>query len=124
MPAVVYRSGTMTSQAIFDVVKAADVKKYVMTAACFVAGDSLVTGHAYSMLGAVKLSNGQQLMKMRNPWGKERYKGPYGDKDSRWTAALKREAGWTDANDGVFFIPMTNFKRSFTVFTTLLYQDW
>jgi len=27
---------------------------------------------------------------MRNPWGKEKYEGPWNDKDERWTAEFKK----------------------------------
>ena len=61
---------------------------------------------------------------MRNPWGNEKYAGAYSDNDSRWTSSLKAEAGMTEANDGVFFIPVPNFKRAFRSYTVLMYQDW
>jgi len=64
-----------------------------MAAACMHAHASLVTGHAYAMLGTVKLSNGVQLVQLRNPWGREQYAGPYSDDSSDWTPALRAEAG-------------------------------
>jgi hypothetical protein len=30
--------------------------------------------------------------------------GAYSDKDPSWTPALKRELGWTDADDGTFWM--------------------
>ena len=95
-----------------------------MSASCYNAHASLVTGHAYSMLGAVKLSNGVQLVKVRNPWGREKYSGPYSDDSSDWTDALKAEAGMVKADDGIFFIPLADFKKAFTDYSVLMYQDW
>jgi len=44
-----------------------------MTAACVNGYASLVTGHAYSLLGVLELKIKDQvvakLLKMRNPWG-------------------------------------------------------
>lgn len=42
--------------------------------------------HAYTMLDTLTLSNGQRLIKMRNPWGSETYNGPWGDDSAKWTA--------------------------------------
>lgn len=94
MPAVGYQTSQQDDDTLFNTVNSADSKKWVMTAACMYQYDSLVTGHAYSMLGAVQLSNGQKLLKMRNPWGTEKYAGAYSDDDSRWTSSLKAEVGF------------------------------
>jgi hypothetical protein len=41
--------------------------------------------HAYTVLGTVKLSNGEKLVKMRNPWGVEKWKGAWSDHSYKWT---------------------------------------
>lgn len=56
-----------------------------MTANCMNEHASLITRHAYTILGAVKLSTGDTLLKMRNPWGAEKYSGDWSDQDPRWT---------------------------------------
>lgn len=65
-----------------------------MTAACMHEHLGLVRAHAYTILGVQELTTGgkveHQLVKMRNPWGKERYDGPFSDKDSRWTEDFKK----------------------------------
>lgn len=94
-----------------------------MTAACHYKYDGLVTGHAYSMLGAVAV-DGTLLLHMRNPWGKEKYVGPYSDNDSRWTTSAKSQANYKNGDDGSFYIPVANFKRAFASYTVLMYQDW
>ena len=106
MPVVDYDSQDQSADEFYNIVTQADNKKWVMSASCYNAHASLVTGHAYSMLGAVKLSNGVQLVKLRNPWGREVYSGPYSDDSSDWTDALKAEAGMVAADDGTFFIPL------------------
>lgn len=46
-----------------------------MSAACDVAFGTLVTQHAYTLLGAVELKKDgklfEKLLKIRNPWAKE-----------------------------------------------------
>lgn len=123
MPAVGYRTSEQTDSEIWNIVNGADQKKWVMTAACHYQYDSLVTGHAYTMLGSVTV-DGTKLLKMRNPWGKEKYAGAWSDNDSRWTSSAKQQAGFTKANDGTFFMPVANFKRAFASYTVLMYQDW
>ena len=70
---------------------------------------------AYTQLSTVELSNGQRLVKVRNPTGSELYTGPYSDSSSKWTDTLKEEAGFTQANDGIFFVPIEVYKSEFGV---------
>ena len=65
--------------------------------------------HAYTVIGAKVLSNGVKLVQVRNPWGTETYKGPWADSDSKWTDALREEAGRLSADDGVWHIPIKDF---------------
>ena len=95
-----------------------------MACACEHEHASLVTGHAYSLLGTVRLTGGPQLVKLRNPWGREKYAGPMRDDDPAWTAAWKAEAGLVAADDGIFHIPLEDFKIAFTRYSILMYQDW
>ncbi len=53
----------------------------------------VVADHAYTVLG-VKEENGQQLVQLRNPWG-------------------EREPGNDGRDDGVFWLPITDFLGSF-----------
>jgi len=69
-----------------------------------------VSGHAYTVLGHVVLSNGTKLVKMRNPWGSEKFHGRWSDDSNLWTEQFKQEAGWVKANDGVFFMQLEDYK--------------
>ena len=99
-----------------------------MVAGCSHEHGNLVTGHAYTLLGIQELKkNGkvvEQLIKLRNPWGKEQYNGPWNDKDPQWTDDFKKQAHMTIADDGIFYIPLKDFKMAFTTYHTLMYQDW
>jgi hypothetical protein len=54
---------------------------------------TLVAGHAYAVVGAFELKDAwgnvkQRLFRIRNPWGADKYNGPWSDGDtSRWTSA-------------------------------------
>ena len=41
--------------------------------------NGLVNCHAYTILGVQQLNNGEKLIKMRNPWGSELFKGNFSD---------------------------------------------
>ena len=79
--------------------------------------------HAFTMLGAETLSNGQRLLRMRNPWGSETFKGPFADwrvdaednvtESDSWTAALKEELEYVQANDGMWYIKIEDYHWSF-----------
>ena len=68
----------------------------------------LVKNHAYVMLGVATLKDGTQLIKMRNPWGSEGYKGEY--KDSNMSQDVKEQLKHTNSNDGTFYMTVPEFK--------------
>lgn len=73
-------------------------KNYPMTSRCCRGGTGvetsstfgLISGHVYTLLDIVQLEGGPTLAKLRNPWSKERYIGPWSDDDSRWTDAWRQ----------------------------------
>ena len=85
----------------------------------------LVGDHAYTILGPVELSNGQRLVKLRNPWGKEKYTGPWSDSDdANWTDALRAEVGLAlDHDDGIFFMPLDLFMEAYQALDVNLNND-
>lgn len=66
-------------------------------------GNGLVSGHAYSINKVQKTSQGDVLVRLRNPWGQGEWKGKWCDSDPAWTDALKREMGQSDREDGMFW---------------------
>ena len=43
----------------------------------------------------------------------EVYSGPWSDNSKLWTADLKKQAGYVNAHDGVFFMPLKLYMKSF-----------
>lgn len=79
-----------------------------MTANCNKAINNIVTGHAYTMLGAFQYKN-TKLIKVRNPWGIEKYTGPWSDNTPELKAALLDpafEKHRSATGDGVFYMPI------------------
>lgn len=71
----------------------------------------LSESHAYSLLGVKQLSNGARLVKIRNPWGSEGFKGDWSASSSLWTDSLKAEAGEKGLDDGIFFMSLEQFHQ-------------
>jgi len=52
--------------------------------------DGLISGHAYTFLDIADLKDSSgnivhTIAKVRNPWGSEKYSGPFSDDDDSWT---------------------------------------
>ena len=75
----------------------------------------LAMGHAYTVQGVVEVTDAQgkktKLVRMRNPWGTEKYKGPWCDSCDEWTDETAKQAGHANSNDGVFFIPIDVYQK-------------
>ena len=73
-------------------------------------------GHAYTVLGTklikdIRDNTDVKLVKIRNPWGAEDYKGDYSDSSTKWTDDLRTKAGSVIKNDGEFFMPIDLYKK-------------
>lgn len=60
---------------------------------------------------------------MRNPWGKGEWKGDYSDKSSLWNQELKKMVGWTDEDDGTFYMKFKDFTENFDAATVCHYRN-
>lgn len=74
----------------------------------------LIDGHAYSMLRALTTRNGLRLVCLRNPWGSHEWTGRFSDNSSDWTAELKEECGFTEEEDGTFWMLYDDFVKCVT----------
>lgn len=53
-----------------------------------------------------------KLLKIRNPWSKEYFKGEWSDSSSKWTADLLDEVDHEKDNDGVYYMSLEYFARN------------
>lgn len=77
-------------------------------------GPGLVKGHAYALLRVAVLSNGAQIMQIRNPWSRFEWNGDWSDKSPLWTPALAAEVGFEASDsDGTFWMSWEDFLKYF-----------
>ncbi|KAI0147194.1 hypothetical protein GGR57DRAFT_493975 [Xylariaceae sp. FL1272] len=84
-------------------------------------------GHAYVVMDARTLKNGERLVKLRNPWGKTRkgiWEGAWSDGSKEWNSDVKEELGHQFGNDSVFWIRYEDMIDKYQHFDrTRLFRD-
>lgn len=63
------------------------------------------------------------IVRVRNPWGKFEWNGDWSDKSTKWTAAVKKALGWTDKDDGTFWMSWKDVTRFFKEVSINAYRD-
>ena len=114
---------------LWNLIMEGETNDYPMTVACDLDFGGLVTQHAYTVLGAIELTKDGQpyekLVKLRNPWAKEQYSGPWSDNDSRWTENFKEQTNLVSANDGIFYMALSDLHKGMYQLDSFLYrEDW
>ena len=67
----------------------------------------LIPGHAYSIVYPHKWKEKQiYLIKLRNPWGKNEWKGNWSDYSRYWTDEYIKYFHYKKTNDGTLFIDL------------------
>mmetsp|Transcript_39525 Transcript_39525/g.35308 ORF Transcript_39525/g.35308 Transcript_39525/m.35308 type:complete len:262 (-) Transcript_39525:223-1008(-) len=110
---------------LFARVQKFDKKNYLLACGTRPSGGKemgIVAGHAYTIISAHEYK-GIKLFKIRNPWGRGEWKGDYGDKSPKWTPDLKAFVNFTDADDGVFFMTVKDFKIYYDSVCVGMYRD-
>lgn len=85
----------------------------------------LIEEHSYGILDVRVVNGGRdRILCLRNPWGRVEWTGSWSDNSSRWTPELKREVGFSNADDGTFWMSFEDFQRYFSQVTiTEVYDD-
>ena len=111
---------------IWDLLVIADARDSMITAATFEGTGNDALGlhfsHAFTVLGSKKVKSSVtgaevKLIKMRNPWNKEFFKGEWSDKSLKWTADLLDQADHEKDDDGVYYIELFDFATHFEAMT-------
>ncbi|RGP61506.1 hypothetical protein FLONG3_10512 [Fusarium longipes] len=85
----------------------------------------IVEGHAYSIQKAVEI-DGKRLLKVKNPWGKHEWTGPWSDGSKEWTAEWLQKLNHRFGDDGDFWISYEDLLRKYQAFerTRLFTPEW
>ncbi|KAF7563200.1 hypothetical protein G7046_g903 [Stylonectria norvegica] len=85
----------------------------------------IVESHAYSIQKAVEIE-GKRLLKLKNPWGKGEWKGPWSDGSKEWTPEWLKKLDHQFGDDGDFWIEYSDLLRKYQAFerTRLFASDW
>ena len=78
--------------------------------------NGLAKGHQYTTIGVTDLVPGKRLVKVRNPWGSEQYKGAWCDACAEWNDVsedIKNELNFAKADDGIFYITVEDYQTAF-----------
>lgn len=70
----------------------------------------LIKNHAYNVLD-MRESENKKFIKLRNPWGTAKYKGPFSIGSSEWTEKFKEDLEYTEKDDGSFWMPYEDFLK-------------
>lgn len=144
MPSENFRITKAVDDATFENKFIADIEKYTtknypMIAAAFISelGEGVKTkygirsGHMYTLIDTVNVKDPQNndatvvLVKLRDPYGKDEYEGPWKRSDTdKWTDANKTAVGLDSEKNGVIFVPYEQFQECFFEYTVNYYQDW
>ena len=81
--------------------------------------------HAYSVMEAREI-DGQRLLKLRNPWGRAEWTGPWSDGSEEWTPEWMQKLNHKFGDDGVFWISYKDLLRTYQHFdrTRLFGPEW
>ena len=74
--------------------------------------------HAYTVISTHTFTraNGDlaRILKVRNPWGAELYKGPWSDNWNGWTQHDREQLPNVKKNDGLFYIDVDSYVDNFS----------
>ena len=106
----------MDHEGLFELLLESDQKDYLMTCSIDDHGADnlvysnmgLVAKHAYSLI-AIQHIDGHKLLNIRNPWGSFEWNGDWSDNSELWSPELKQLVGFTDADDGSFWMNFADF---------------
>jgi len=78
----------------------------------------LISKHSYGVIAAAYVQDGAgneiYLVQLRNPWGGTEWNGDWSDQSDKWTPQLKDQLGWSDEDDGTFWMDYEDVKRFFS----------
>lgn len=82
----------------------------------------LIDKHAYA-LESVAVLGGEKICELRNPWGEFEWNGDWGDESDKWTDEFKEEVGFSNEDDGKFWMAWEDVNKYFNRVSINKYRD-
>lgn len=85
--------------------------------------EGIASSHAYSVLDAREVRDARgrprRIVQLRNPWGKYEWNGEFSDNSPLWTPELRKKLNVQVSDDGVFWMPWSQFIRFYAEMSIL-----
>ena len=83
----------------------------------------IVLGHAFAVMRVVEVA-GNQLLQLRNTWGRNEWTGDWCDNSRKWTPRMRRELHFDGNKDGNFWISFSDFTKNFlSIYINVMLDD-
>jgi len=77
--------------------------------------NGIIKSHCYAILDCMDMGKGKKILKLRNPWGfTNNAGGAWSNSSKIWTPKMLRRCNYEIKDDGVFWISLGDFMKSFT----------
>ncbi|EAR93371.2 calpain family cysteine protease (macronuclear) [Tetrahymena thermophila SB210] len=87
----------------------------------------LVNSHAYSIIGVKEITHPKlgnvTLLRLRNPWANQEWKGDWSDDSPCWTPELRDQLRVKNVDDGIFYMSVKDFMKYFDDVCICYYHD-
>ena len=78
--------------------------------------------HSYSVLDVVDI-DGLRLVRLRDPWGRQAWKGDWSDRSKLWTPALAARLTPQGGSEGLFWIALPDLLKYFDTVDVSKYRE-
>jgi hypothetical protein len=121
---ILKKSGSTVFEAAKDVATRGGIMTLGTRDDCDAGGSGLVPNHAYSIVQMCQTKReGERLMNIRNTWGSSEWRLKWSDEDEvSWTPPLKKELGFVQGDDGIFWMSAEDFVRRYESINTCVLQ--
>ena len=126
-PSFTHVAGQESEDETWARLKHADGMKYTIGASSrsdVQESTGIVDGHAYTIVSVHEVE-GHRLLRLRNPWGQGEWKGDFGGSSPLWTESLKKAVQYEDANNGMFYMTVGDFRSCYSSYSIhRYYSNW
>ena len=87
----------------------------------------LINTHSYGLIRTAEVKDKDdvltKIVQLRNPWGSYEWNGDWGDHSDKWSEDAKKQVDLVIADDGTFWMCLSDFKKYFTNLQICKYDE-